>query len=317
VHYWPLPYGRNVPDILKQVQDSPFGQEMQQLALDEHTRLLYVSCTRARDVMVMTPLSRRAPAWTNQVNASEMLFGGEGDIALPSGETVGREQLEFGDEELDLVPPQLPVAPRRWFVERSPEARKGLWLRPSSAQQGDYRFALTEAVGTRIPLAAEVDMAALGSAVHNVMALHLANPAAGASLDDVERIVVRWGVSAAVSSDAVLAQAQAMAEWVRRRWPGAPVYAEVPVEVKLTSGEFVRGQIDLLVKTTPGWVLMDHKSNPRGSTEDQTLAREHGAQLDAYAKAVMEATGEAVVEQWLFLPVAGKAARLEAVEATA
>jgi ATP-dependent helicase/nuclease subunit A len=317
VHYWPLPYGRNVPDILKQVQDSPFGQEMQQLALDEHTRLLYVSCTRARDVMVMTPLSKRAPAWTNQVNASKLLFDGEGDIVLPSGDAVRRELLEFGEDHLNQVPPQLPVAPRRWFADRAPEARKGLWLRPSSALQGDYRFTLTEAVGTRIPLAADVDMAALGSAVHNVLALHLANPRVGAGLDEVERITARWGVAGAVAADAVLGQAQAMMAWVQRRWPGAPVYAEVPVEVKLSSGEVVRGQIDLLVKTTPGWVLVDHKSNPRGSSADDDIASAYGAQLDAYAGAVEEATGEPVVERWLFLPVAGRAARLERAEAEA
>jgi ATP-dependent helicase/nuclease subunit A len=319
VHYWPRPYGKNQPDIFKQVEASPLGLEMQKLAVDEHSRLLYVSCTRARDVMVMSSPGRRSPAWTNQIQASQMLFSGDGDITLPSGDGIKRLQLSFGDDELAIAPPQLPDEPRDWFVDRAAETRKGLWLRPSSTQEGHYRCASTERVGNRVVLASAVDMAALGSAMHNVLALHLTGTGMGkgVALEEVERIATRWGVSSAVSPEAVLGQATALAGWLRTRWPGAQVYTEVPVEVKLPTGEVVRGQIDLLLKVTPGWVLVDHKSNPRGSGADDELGRQYGSQLDAYAGAVEEATGEPVVERWLFLPVAGRAVRVERVETQA
>jgi ATP-dependent helicase/nuclease subunit A len=317
VHYWPRPYGKNQPDIFKQVEASPLGLEMQKLAVDEHSRLLYVSCTRARDVMVMSSPGRRSPAWTNQIQASQMLFSGDGDISLPSGDTIRRLQLSFGEAELAMTPPQAADEPRFWFVDRAPEGRKGLWLRPSSAQKGQHSCTVAEPVGKRVLLASAVDMAALGSAVHNVLALHLSTAPAGATAAEVEGIVGRWGVQSAVSSDAVLDQARAFFDWVQRRWPGAPVYAEVPVEVKLPTGEIVRGQIDLLVKTGPGWVLVDHKSNPRGSSADDDIAAAYGAQLDAYADAVEAATGEPVVERWLFLPVAGRAVRVEEVRVAA
>jgi ATP-dependent helicase/nuclease subunit A len=317
VHYWPRPYGKNQPDIFKQVEASPLGLEMQKLAVDEHSRLLYVSCTRARDVMVMSSPGRRSPAWTNQIQASQMLFSGEGDISLPSGDTIKRLKLSFGEAELALTPPPAADEPRHWFTDKSPEERKGLWLRPSSAQEGHYRCVAAEPVGKRVLLASAVDMAALGSAVHNVLALHLSAAPAGATVAQVEGIVGRWGVLRAVSSDAVLDQARALSDWVQRRWPDAPVYAEVPVEVRLSAGEVVRGQIDLLVKTVPGWVLVDHKANPRGSSADEDIASAYGAQLDAYAGAVEEATGEPIVERWLFLPVAGRAVRVEKVRVAA
>ena len=65
--------------------------------------------------------------------------------------------------------------------------------------------------------------------------------------------------------------------------------------------------------TPAGWVLIDHKSNPRGATHDEELVREHGPQLASYADALVRATGRPVTEQWLFLPVAAQALRVRAV----
>jgi len=107
----------------------------------------------------------------------------------------------------------------------------------------------------------------------------------------------------------VLGQAQALLRWVEIKWPGSRIWTEVPVEVKLKSGRVVRGQIDLLVERGDGWALIDHKSDPRGAAGGDRLAEAHGAQLDAYAQAVLEATGRGVVERWLFLPVAAQAVK--------
>lgn len=171
----------------------------------------------------------------------------------------------------------------------------------------------------QVPLKTKVDMEALGSAIHHSIAAYLSSEAATGG-EAVAAILKRWRLGAAAEPEAVLAQASVLLKWVHTKWPGARMYVEVPVEVTLKSGRVVRGQVDLLVEATDGWVLIDHKADPRSTGTDDRLAMAHGSQLDAYAEALVEATGRQVVESWLFLPVAGQAAmidRAEAAEVTA
>jgi len=316
VHYWPRPYGaRRMPDILKRAQQSPLGVEMQEQAADEHNRLVYVSCTRARDVMVFAVHRRKAStAWTDGIRASRLLFGGEGSIKLSDGSEVRRLQQVFSLQEILTAPPEKAPLERRWPAAKPPQSLAPLWLRPSAAAAGAHSIKAVEAVGSRIPLKAKVDMTALGSAIHNAVAIYLSSDAA-TSKEVVADILKRWRLGAAIEADAVLTQAGALLEWVKAKWPEARLYAEVPVEVKLKSGRIARGQIDLLVDSADGWVLIDHKADPRSTGGDDRLAREHGSQLDIYAEAIVQATGQKVVEQWLFLPVAAQAARIGIVEA--
>lgn len=315
IHYWPRPYGRREPAVIKQVQASPLGLEMQAQAMDEHSRLLYVSCTRARDVMVLAVHSRKfATAWTDEIKATQLLFGGEGDISLADGSEVKRLQMAFSEADIAQAPPAKAVLPRWWVATVAPLDRVPLWLKPSATMSGIYSVSAVESVGSRIPLKSKVDMAALGSAIHNAIALHMANHSWPATEEGVAAILRRWRVEAAVEPGAVLAQAQALLEWVKRKWPTSQVHVEVPIEVKLPSGRVVRGQIDLLVGIASGWVLIDHKADPRSTGDDDRLAQAHGSQLDAYAQA-LAATGREVVEQWLFLPVAAQAARVRVVAA--
>ena len=80
--------------------------------------------------------------------------------------------------------------------------------------------------------------------------------------------------------------------------------------MRLKSGRIVRGQVDLLIETAQGWVLIDHKADPRSAGVDDRLAQAHGPQLDAYAEAVLAATSRPVLERWLFMPVAGQVVKL-------
>jgi len=310
VHYWPRPYGaRRVPDVLKRAQASPLGIEMQEQATDEHKRLLYVSCTRARDVMTVAYRRKTGTAWLESIGASKLFLGGEGDITLADGTAVRRLQRVWSQDDIAAVPPARVPIERRWLAPRTRQAQIPLWLRPSAAEAGAHRVEAVDTVGTRVPLKGKVDMTALGSAVHNSIAFYVAS-GGGATKAGIEAILSRWHIGAAVEPEAVLGQAQALLRWVESKWIGARVWTEVPVEVRLKSGRVVRGQADLLVELAEGWVLVDHKADPRSAADGDRLAETHGAQLDAYADAVLEKTGRTVVERWLFLPVAGQAVRI-------
>lgn len=311
VHYWPRPYGsRRMPDVLKRAQTSPIGVEMQEQATDEHKRLFYVSCTRARDVMVLVVHRRRmATSWTDAAGASKLLFGQESNINLDDGTVVRRLQQVVSEADIAAVPPAKSPIERGWLVPGLSQEHAPLWLRPSSAASGAYFTEIVEAVGGRIPLKTKVEMSALGSAIHNCIAFCIASEGK-ATTGALMGILGRWRVGEAVEPSAVLGQAQALMRWIGTKWPGARIWTEVPIEVRLKSGRVVRGQIDLLVELGVGWVLIDHKSDPRSATEGNRLAEAYGAQLDAYAQAVLEATEREVVERWLFLPVAAQAIKI-------
>jgi ATP-dependent exoDNAse (exonuclease V) beta subunit len=299
-----------MPDVLKRAQAAPLGAEMQEQASDEHKRLLYVSCTRARDVMVLTSHRRRmATAWTDTIGASKLLFAQDGDIMLEDDTTVRRHQRAWSHADIAATPPMKLPLERRWLVPRMRQQHLPLWLRPSSMASGAYQTEGVEVVGTRIPLKVKVDMASLGSAVHNSIAYCLAS-SGGASKEIVSAILQRWGIGAAVAPEDVVAQADALLRWVEGKWHGSPIWTEVPVEVKLASGRVVRGQIDLLVDLGNCWILIDHKSDPRSASDGGRLAHTHGAQLEAYAEAVAAGTGRRVAEKWLFLPVAAQAVKV-------
>lgn len=311
VHYWPRPFGPlRLPDVVRRAQDCPLGIEMLEQATEEHRRLLYVCCTRARDIMVLVHRSKGGTAWLDAIGASQLFFAGDGDIELDDGTVARRARRPWTLSEITAQPPAPVAVERRWLVPRPRQEHLPLWLRPSAAADGGYRTEAVESVGTRITLNTRVDMTSLGSAVHNSIACYVASGGM-ATKEDIAAVLARWRIGAAVGPDPVLAQAQALLSWVQSKWPGAKVWTEVPVEVKLKSGRIVKGQIDLLIELTEGWVLVDHKADPRSAAADgDRLAQAHGAQLDAYAQAVLEGTGRAVAERWMFLPVAGQAVRV-------
>jgi ATP-dependent exoDNAse (exonuclease V) beta subunit len=195
-----------------------------------------------------------------------------------------------------------------WFTFRPRAKAEPLWHRPSAASGGTFQVAETKDIGVRLSLAGKPDMASMGTALH--LCIARACVLGSTRLEDIEHILANWAVAHCVDKDAVCAQLAAFQAWIATRWPGCPIYVEVPLEADGPNGTRIRGRIDLLVETPGGWVLLDHKANPGGAARDEELVTEHGPQLMSYGHALLKATGKPVVQQWLYLPVAARAVRL-------
>jgi ATP-dependent helicase/nuclease subunit A len=129
------------------------------------------------------------------------------------------------------------------------------------------------------------DAAALGSAVHEIMA------------------AVDWAGDPAAQAAALIAAVdEGLREAVRGRfgrffessWPariqaGGEWFQEAPFSVELENCS-LRGRIDLLFREPGGWVVIDYKT---GAGED---AERYAAQVRLYALAVEKALGEAPAE---------------------
>jgi ATP-dependent exoDNAse (exonuclease V) beta subunit len=317
VHFWPKTWGkRKQPQAAVNAETSEIGDAMAQDALAESRRLFYVSMTRARDVTVLVSCIRKQPnrKWVDEVDAdaSGLLFWGPGThrVVREDGLNTEVSSKTWSAEECAVEPPQQQPIVCNWFKTRPPVDGKPLWFRPSGAEGGKYAVAEVEEVGTRVAISAKVDITAIGTAMH--LCIARAGTSGKADLDEINQILVNWGVSDALDEAAVANQVQALLLWVAKRWPDRPVHIEVPIEVDRHDGSRLRGRIDFLIDAEDGWILLDHKSNPAGTSHDVDIANAHGAQLASYAEALTRATGRPVKEQWLYLPMGARAVRVEA-----
>ncbi len=314
IRYWPWPFGlqKNV-GLADEIALTPLAEEFRKAAIEEEKRLLYVSMTRARDLLVFARSSRKPTGeWIDCVEAHWLLpKEGSDTIQLPSGEKI--EAMRW-----DLDPDDMPTraagnAQLHWFTAAgSGQPRLPLVFSPSSAEAVATKVLEKQLVGERIPVRDGADMNALGNAVHVCMAVSFCDPRQTLSLEEVERVLSAHGVADCVVAANLLRQVGALHEWISHRWPKSVAIAEYPVQCLLETGQIMNGRIDLLLDTGDGWVLIDHKSTQQSAEHWAHLANDYGAQLKAYGEAIRLATGQEVREFWLFLPVAGGAVRLDA-----
>jgi ATP-dependent helicase/nuclease subunit A len=316
IHYWPKPFGwaKNVPQV-DAAEQSVLGSAMGAAGQAERKRLLYVTLTRARDLLVLAGDCREigdAPwsNWFEDVAGSRPRLwtrAGSHDIG---GVQITYEKTEWDPDTAYAAPSESQAQSLVFYEARAPREHLPLWFTPSSAEATGYAMAEVETVGTRIDVSPGTDFLALGSAIHGCIAYASADPAQPISEAEVQEILERWDVGGAVDPAEVIAQIHAFTAWWRGKWPQAQADAEVPVQARRLDGRVVRGQIDFMLKAPTGRIVVDHKADPRSVGDGNRLADTHGGQLEAYEEALRIATGDAVLGSWLFLPVAAKAVRI-------
>ena len=311
IRYWPWPFGQQKKvAVADAIALTPMAAAFRKTAIEESKRLLYVSMTRARDLLILARSSRKLTGeWLDCVEAPWLLADDGSDaIVQPSGERLAADRWVLDpDSEPDNQKQGAPGT-LYWFRNAGDSVTRLLLnFNPSSAEKVPATIFENCRIGERIPVASGADMSALGTAIHACIGLSFTDTNVPLSEAEVAKVLSGFGVSEYISPMAVLRQVSAFHEWLASRWPGARPYAEIPVQSVLKSGQVLNGRIDLLLETDAGWILIDHKSSQLAPDHWDQLADEYGAQMDTYAKSVERATGKLVVEKWLFLPVAGGA----------
>ena len=319
IRFWPWPFGKmSKVSIAETINQSPIAKSFKVFAIEEEKRLLYVSMTRARDLLIFARNGKDSEeSWISTLNA-DWLLGKEDTrtLELPNGESIPYQHwlLEPLEESaIDLATP----ASLYWFKEASTSLKAQmeqpslpLKFNPSSALQQSCTVIESVNLGKRMALKPGVDMAQLGSAIHGCIGAMLTDPTALLSLKEVKFLLKRMGVADYVHAEELLGQIEAFTNWYKSRWPEAIPYAEAPVELKMPNGQVMIGRIDLLLKVHGGWILIDHKSNPGGPDRWDAIAQDYAGQMASYKEAVDQAGDEKVLESWLFLPVAAGAISL-------
>lgn len=313
IRYWPWPFGsQQKVDIAEVIAQSPEGLRVRTEAIDEAKRLLYVSMTRARDLLVFALSGKKGTGeWLGSLNAPWLVPDvASSSIVLPDGSDV-----PFAFQSLDppgAMPARAePDMPLRWFpVPDSRTARLPATLIASASVVRPCRVTETASLGERIALKTRPDMTALGNAIHACLATAFTDP--GIPLDEVRitRMLDGFGLKGAIDPSGLVRHIAALDQWISLRWPHCRRHAEIPIESILPSGQVMHGRIDLLLEVDGGWVLLDHKANPAPRDRWEQVATEHSGQLSVYVDALVRATGRPVTETWIVLPVAAGAIKI-------
>lgn len=316
IRYWPWPFGQQQKvSVSADIARTDTAAAFRRAAVEEEKRLLYVSMTRARDLLVLARSSRKPTGDWIDVAEAPWLLPDEGadSVCLPDGKKM--PTARWG------LDPEAPTRERstgdeahviHWFdTHKGARTPLPLFLNPSALFGGQASVPAEACpIGTRLAVASSTDMAALGTAIHACLAMSFTDPAIPLTNIEVQNVLAGFEVGEAVSAGALLQQVAAFHGWVNQRWPDARAHVEVPIQHLLKNGQVLDGRIDLLLETAKGWIVVDHKSSLLPPERWVELAAAHGPQLSCYADALAQVTGRPVHQIWLFLPVAGGMLRL-------
>jgi ATP-dependent helicase/nuclease subunit A len=300
LRYWPAFTGMQSANIalLDQIGESAEGQAAMAQEVQEMKRLLYVSLTRPRDGLIITMNARQnSTEWMDTLEADWMLPEGD-TLALPDGTVIPCRQRELQASEYDT---ELPAYRPEWLVGSAPAIEKlPLQLSPSSLP-ADEHATVSEVVllGDRLAITGEYEPATLGLALHAVIASTVLGQNATA------RILRDHDMENTISVEMADRCASRFLDEIKQRFNPINMYVEYPVFYTNEQGQVVNGWIDMLLETTEGYVLIDHKASPRARSDWEETALGFSGQLAAYAASIQHATGKQVLSRWIHFGVTG------------
>ncbi|MGO9000112.1 MAG: UvrD-helicase domain-containing protein [Polyangiaceae bacterium] len=335
IRFWAWPFGlhEKVP-LAEAAARSREGTAVALREERERVRLLYVGFTRARDHLVLVARYNakrkvHATAWLDELadaDAKPLVRLPSPDEAKSPVELRGRKDktlraavrhwmLDGAAEPTTVVAQdehrvfERPAAPR---TERS-----SYWIAPSRAVEEWPEVARVarvagdaEPIGEPLPLGPSGGVAwdVVGTAVHGFLAADLPGLSREQRLVRAERLLDAADLRELLKPESLLRAGDQLRAWAETRWPRAVWRREVAVTGVVTTedgAKRVSGTIDLLLETSDGVVLVDHKSFPGGQSALAAKALSFAPQLGAYTR-VLEAAGKRVLGQWVHFPLGAR-----------
>jgi len=305
MHYWVKPFGKQSAGIAvyDRIEDDQIAEKSREQALAEAKRLLYVSLTRARDLLIL-PFSSTAKQrpWLDCLEA-EWLVETDGVLTLPGGKQVSsshkiltapqeREEIE-GEKGFFVFPGQ-----------KKRDEKMAAFVSPSSFPSIKASCGQIHKVCRRVSFRGNPEMEMLGNAIHAILAADCIGNTTREEM--ASGLLTGWGVNSALVADEILYTSESLQHFLRKTFAVKRFCPEWPVQMVLNNGQILSGWIDLAVETETGWLIIDHKSFPAGSDRLEKKALEYSGQLQAYQLALEAATGKCVEKTMIFFPISGQ-----------
>lgn len=313
LRYWPNPFGSRSTgiEVIDTIKDSDWGQSQLSAERAETERLMYVALTRAKDLVVVANKHRRGSV---DPDASSIINGLHGSVArycCPTG--IGTIELDDGASidvemiEMDPEGNEDPVHPDfnpHWFVHRELCAHPQRFLQPSRAQPiKGSSMGQTLNFSDRLRVSTS-DMQALGQALHAILAMEFINPNQADRIAKASELLQFHDIPEdSLDLQKVFSAIEALKRNLRDQFAPKTVRLECPIRHSLSNGQVIAGYVDMLLESTNGLVVIDHKTNPRSRDRWKGQVFEYSGQLAAYRKALTASND--VHSMWLNFVVPG------------
>lgn len=283
IRFWPYPFGTRTKEVnlITNAEASEIGKAALREAAAEQTRLQYVVMTRARDLLVFPQDGKKLPWLPEKLECP--IFRSSFPASSEDAVDGIRRKLR-SIEPGEIFPSISPAVNVKWFAEpKAPVSFPPANLTPSKLSPSETVVnGEMISYGQRIAFGAGSSDAAIGNAIHAVLATGFLNPDGLESR--TEDILRAHRVKADAS--AVAAAALAFSAWVQKHFQPVETLLEVPFTHRNSLGQRVAGNMDLVLILENGEaVLIDHKSYQ--GADLKTHAATHTGQIAAYCDALV------------------------------
>jgi ATP-dependent exoDNAse (exonuclease V) beta subunit len=325
IRYWPNPYwllqtGLPFHERLSKREEDLAAKQSEN---SEALRLLYVRWTRARDILAIATMKgkfNKCGLSLLDVDGAHPLEEPKQGVAHWGGQEVKVKIREAApkpalNNAVNAVSDYMPSGPQTFapaFIRPSVDAEAIMdsgnerYLTGSEISQhilsADRRLIR---IGKRIIVLGKEGWDILGSAIHAFLRADRESLSPEQRLDLAESILIRFGVAERLAPPRLLQSSLDLHAWANSNWPGAKWHREWPISHSLDSGSIVRGSADLVLETSNGFLVIDHKSFPGSDTEGVERALTFVDQLRMYGEAISAATNRKKLGSYVHLPLLG------------
>ena len=151
----------------------------------------------------------------------------------------------------------------------------------------DYSAKVVQTIdlGNRLPVSGVVDENILGDALHAIFAAEFTNPQHPERMIAIKRILGAYNLDQSIKTDDVALMLDCFAAQLDKLFQPKTILVETPFLSVNSHGQRTSGYIDLLLETSKGAVIIDHKSFLGKRADWPAKALSYSGQLAAYRDA--------------------------------
>ena len=335
---WPFGKANAIPsdDFTNHINDLDEHKNAKLKHEKEQKRLMYVGMTRPRDYMITTAMSKEKNfPWINLVNKHESWdfkdivnkktseaedIEGESECVdiFDRGVKFQFHKLELNDnDKIESTEHNLYFSGKN--INKNHKAEP-YFISPSKVMSDDaVKVSIYADIQNRIPadVSAKDKMNILGNCLHDILYLCLGNKInnASTSVDIINNIINNHQLKSVINAQEILTSIDKLYNYIEKEFKPQKWHRELSLETEI-DGQLYKGEVDLLLETTNGYILIDYKSYPGSidavlKAETSNYAGKYAGQLNIYQKMIEDITNKKIVNKLIYYTILGKLIKLE------
>ncbi|TXB66156.1 AAA family ATPase [Vicingus serpentipes] len=299
---------------------------------NELKRVMYVGMTRPRDYLITTGMHKQpnikgetlAYPWLDIVNHHDnWRFEDFADVDTGKADVFDRG-VDFHVHKLELNNDDKieNKEKNKYFLGKKLNHNRDIepyFISPSKVKiNNNVDVSIYADIQNRIPTGSsakdKVDI--LGNCLHDILYFYLGNKLndiTNNSLNNIERIIINYRMDNIINSKDVASSIDLFYDFICKEFKPKEWYRELSLETEI-NGQVYKGEVDLLLEVSGGFILIDYKSYPgqierildRTSVDNSNYAGKYLGQLNTYEKMIEKLTCKKVLKKLIYYTVLGK-----------